>query len=83
MNVTNDTTADAVRERSFVVGGVSGVPRASGLALFDALGSHEKSLPANPGRHADVAVFEADSAERFFRRHLRPYSSGDPDQESR
>jgi pimeloyl-ACP methyl ester carboxylesterase len=47
------------------------VPRASGLALFDALSSHEKSLHANRGRHAEVPGFEADSAERFFRRHLR------------
>jgi pimeloyl-ACP methyl ester carboxylesterase len=47
------------------------VPRASALALFDALGSHEKSLHANPGRHRDVPPFEADSADRFFRRHLR------------
>jgi pimeloyl-ACP methyl ester carboxylesterase len=46
------------------------VPRASGLALFDAIGSASKSLHANPGGHVDVPMFEADSAERFFARHL-------------
>jgi len=47
------------------------VPRADGLALFDAIASKEKTLHANPGRHADVPVFEIDSSERFFARHLR------------
>jgi dienelactone hydrolase len=47
------------------------VPRAEGLALFDALGSKEKTLHANPGGHGDVPRFEADSTERFFARHLR------------
>ena len=46
------------------------VPRADGLALFDAFGSAEKTLHANPGRHADVPAFELDSTERFFARHL-------------
>jgi len=46
------------------------VPRASGLALFDAIGSATKTLHANPGRHADVPAFEVDSSERFFARHL-------------
>ncbi len=46
------------------------VPRASGLALFDAFASREKTLHANPGRHADVPAFELDSSERFFTRHL-------------
>jgi dienelactone hydrolase len=47
------------------------VPRACGLALFDAIGSADKTLHANPGGHADVPGFEADSSERFFARHLR------------
>jgi dienelactone hydrolase len=47
------------------------VPRADGLALFDALGSAEKTLHANPGQHTDTPRFEVDSAERFFARHLR------------
>ena len=46
------------------------VPRADGLALFDAFGSAEKTLHANPGRHADIPTFELDSTERFFARHL-------------
>jgi len=46
------------------------VPRESGLALFDAFASREKTLHANPGGHADVPLFEVDSSERFFTRHL-------------
>jgi fermentation-respiration switch protein FrsA (DUF1100 family) len=46
------------------------VPRAEGLALFDALGSREKVLHANRGRHAEVPPFEVDSAVRFFAHHL-------------
>jgi pimeloyl-ACP methyl ester carboxylesterase len=46
------------------------VPRDSGLALFDAFASTEKTLHANPGRHADVPLFEVDSSIRFFARHL-------------
>jgi pimeloyl-ACP methyl ester carboxylesterase len=47
------------------------VPRADGLALFDALGSGEKTLHANPGGHGEVPRFEAESAQLFFARHLR------------
>ena len=46
------------------------VPRESGLALFDAFGSAEKTLHANPGPHVGVPTFELDSSERFFARHL-------------
>jgi dienelactone hydrolase len=46
------------------------VPRADGLALFDAFGSAEKTLHANPGRHGDLPDFELVSSERFFARHL-------------
>ncbi|GAA0238240.1 alpha/beta hydrolase [Cryptosporangium japonicum] len=46
------------------------VPRADALALFDALGSTEKTLHANPGRHVEVPRFEIGSAEHFFRRHF-------------
>jgi dienelactone hydrolase len=46
------------------------IPRESGLALFDALASPEKSLHANSGDHVAVPRFEVDSAERFFLRHL-------------
>ncbi|GIF63160.1 hypothetical protein Ais01nite_11950 [Asanoa ishikariensis] len=47
------------------------IPRESGLALFDAFASTEKTLHANPGRHKDLPRFESDSAVRFFVRHLR------------
>jgi pimeloyl-ACP methyl ester carboxylesterase len=48
------------------------VPRDSGLALFDAFASQEKTLHANPGRHADIPAFELESSQRFFTRHLLP-----------
>lgn len=46
------------------------MPRAHGLALFDAFASAEKTLHANPGKHGEVPAFEMDSALRFFSRHL-------------
>ncbi|MFI6415693.1 dienelactone hydrolase family protein [Streptomyces sp. NPDC050585] len=46
------------------------VPRARSLALFDALGSTEKTLHANPGKHGEIPAFELDSTVRFFSRHL-------------
>jgi hypothetical protein len=46
------------------------VARESGLALFGAFASREKTLHANPGRHAGVPAFELESSERFFTRHL-------------
>jgi dienelactone hydrolase len=45
-------------------------PRSDGLALFDLLGSTEKTLHANPGRHLDIPRAEVDNAVRFLRRHL-------------
>ena len=44
--------------------------REGGLALFNALGSSEKTLHVNPGGHMGIPNFEADSWERFFVRHL-------------
>jgi len=46
------------------------IPRAQSLAVFDALGSAEKTLHANPGKHGDLPWFETGSALRFFARHL-------------
>ena len=46
------------------------IPRQSGLALFDAFASKEKTLHANAGKHKELPRFEADSAVRFFARHL-------------
>ncbi len=47
------------------------IPRAAGLDLFDAFASTEKSLHANAGEHMKLPRFEAESAVRFFERHLR------------
>ena len=46
------------------------VPRDSGLALFDAFASREKTLHAHPGRHAELPVSERESSQRFLARHL-------------
>ncbi len=46
------------------------IDRPGALALFDAFASKEKTLHANAGRHKDLPRFEADSAVRFFTRHL-------------
>jgi pimeloyl-ACP methyl ester carboxylesterase len=46
------------------------VSRESGLALFDAFASREKTLHANPGRHVEVPAFELEDSARFFARHL-------------
>jgi pimeloyl-ACP methyl ester carboxylesterase len=48
------------------------VERASGLALFDAFASAQKTLHANPGTHLQVPRFELDCSARFFLRHLSP-----------
>ena len=47
------------------------VSREQGLALFDAIGSAEKTLHANLGGHLGVPAFERESSQRFFVRHLR------------
>ncbi len=46
------------------------VERQSGLALFDAFASAEKTMHANPGAHREVPAFELNSASGFFVRHL-------------
>lgn len=48
------------------------VEREAALALYDAFGSNEKTLHANPGRHTSVPAFEMESSARFFTRHLTP-----------
>lgn len=45
-------------------------PRDSVLKLFDVLGSREKTLHANPGRHVEVPAYERVCWEEFFLRHL-------------
>ncbi|HEY1632416.1 MAG TPA: hypothetical protein VGF56_13950 [Rhizomicrobium sp.] len=42
----------------------------AGLALFDAFASTEKTMHINPGAHSDIPIFEGESWERFFARHL-------------
>jgi len=42
----------------------------SGVALFDAFASEEKTLHAYSGRHYPVPEYERDSSARFFARHL-------------
>lgn len=44
--------------------------RESGLALFDALGSKEKTMHINPGGHVRTPAFEREAYDAFFRRHL-------------
>lgn len=45
-------------------------PRQGVLDLFDAIGSHDKRLHANPGRHVQVPPEEFDAAEAILARHL-------------
>jgi alpha-beta hydrolase superfamily lysophospholipase len=46
------------------------IDRESGFALYDAIGSAEKSLHAFPGPHQRVPASEAEEAARFLARHL-------------
>jgi dienelactone hydrolase len=45
-------------------------PRESGLALFNAFGSKEKTMHINPGGHVEIPNFEGGSWQAFFTRHL-------------
>jgi dienelactone hydrolase len=49
-------------------------PRQGVLDLFDAVGSRDKRLHANPGRHVEVPREEFDAAEAILARHLVPNS---------
>lgn len=51
------------------------VPRARALALFDAIGSAEKTLHANRGGHGGVPMFERLGWRAFFIRHLGTMSA--------
>jgi dienelactone hydrolase len=44
--------------------------RQSGLDLYDAIGSKEKTMHVNPGGHIRTPAFERDAYEAFFLRHL-------------
>ncbi|MFB6511376.1 dienelactone hydrolase family protein [Streptomyces virginiae] len=48
-----------------------GNPRQRALDLFDAFGSTEKTLHANPGGHIGTPWFEVEDGNRFFGRHLK------------
>jgi cephalosporin-C deacetylase-like acetyl esterase len=44
--------------------------RESGLALFNAFASKEKTMHINPGGHVEIPNFEGGSWQAFFTRHL-------------
>ena len=44
--------------------------RESGIALWEAFGSSEKTMHINPGPHVGIPLFERDAASRFFARHF-------------
>jgi len=46
------------------------IDRRSGLDLYDAFASKEKTLHANPGGHHEVPLFETEDTARFYARHL-------------
>ena len=52
-----------------------GNDRQMALDLFDAFGSHEKTLNANMGGHTGVPKHAGEDANRFFARHLRSTES--------
>jgi len=45
-------------------------PRESGIAMFNAFASKEKTMHINPGAHVEIPNFEGASWERFYTRHL-------------
>jgi dienelactone hydrolase len=46
------------------------VPRESGLALFDAIGSADKTMHINPGKHVEIPRREMVASEVFFKNRL-------------
>ncbi|MFG1794732.1 alpha/beta hydrolase [Nocardia sp. NPDC049149] len=46
------------------------IDRQSGLDLFDAFASKEKTLHANPGGHHQTPWFETENSARFYARHF-------------
>ena len=47
------------------------VPRESALALFDVIGSENKSMHVNPGPHVAVPPAEIQASEDFFAKYLK------------
>jgi len=48
------------------------IDRRTGLDLFDAFGSPEKTMHVTTGGHHEVPAFETDDSARFYARHLQP-----------
>jgi dienelactone hydrolase len=46
------------------------VKRTDALALFDTLGTKDKTMHVNPGLHSAVPAFEIQASEDFFAKHL-------------
>lgn len=46
------------------------IDRRTGLALFEAFGSVEKTMHVTTGGHHEVPAFETDDSARFYARHL-------------
>jgi cephalosporin-C deacetylase-like acetyl esterase len=45
-------------------------PRETGIALFNAFGSKDKTMHINPGGHVEIPNFEGASWQSFYARHL-------------
>ncbi|MGZ6022345.1 MAG: alpha/beta hydrolase, partial [Rhizomicrobium sp.] len=45
-------------------------PRETGIALFNAFASKEKTMHINPGGHVEIPNFEGASWQSFYVRHL-------------
>jgi dienelactone hydrolase len=46
------------------------IKRADALALFDTLGTKDKTMHVNPGLHSSVPAFEIKASEEHFAKHL-------------
>jgi hypothetical protein len=46
------------------------IKRTDALALFDTLGTKQKTMHVNPGLHSSVPAFEIQESEDFFAKHL-------------
>jgi dienelactone hydrolase len=47
------------------------IKRTDALALFDTIGTKDKTMHVNPGLHSSVPAFEIQASEDFFAKHLR------------
>ena len=44
--------------------------REAGIALYDAIGSEDKTMTIHPGGHVGIPLYESDLYEAFYVRHL-------------